>query len=125
MKIANTQVLNSSTPMADQMSVLQTQMDKVYTCLQGRVSFGTGATGVDGQNIEGKFMQFTSSGTPDAENTIAHNIGSIPIGYLVMNQDKAGSLYSSATAWTSSNMYLKCSVASVTFLIFVVKKGQS
>lgn len=95
---------------------------------QGRVSFGTGTDGERGQNISGEFQEFTSSATPDAENTIAHTIGSIPIGYIIMHQDKAGHLYgdpsgTNVTAWTSNNIYVKSDVASVTFNVFLVKKG--
>ena len=126
MRLANTLVLNEKRPQQEQIRDLQTQIDKLFICLQGRVSFGTGVDGVDGQNIAGQFQQFTTSGTPDAENTIGHTVGSIPLGYIILWQDKAGSLYqgpSTGTAWTSTNLYLKCSVASVTFLIFIAKKG--
>lgn len=92
----------------------------------GRVSFGTGVDGERGQNISGEFKQFTSSATPNSENTISHTIGSIPIGYIIMWQDKSGNLYqgpTTGTNWTSSNIYLKCDIASVTFNIFIIKKG--
>lgn len=126
MRVANTLVLNEKRPLQLQIRDLQTQIDKLFTVLQGRVNFGTGVDGVDGQNIAGQFQQFTSSATPDAENTISHTVGSIPTGYIILWQDKAGSLYQSPTVgsdWTSTDIYLKCSVASVTFLIFIVKKG--
>lgn len=126
MRLANTLVLNEKRQLQEQIRDLQVQMDKLFTCLQGRVSFGTGVDGIDGQNISGQFQQFTTSATPDAENTIAHTVGSIPTGYIVLWQDIAGTLYQSPTSgtdWTSTNIYLKCNVASVTFLIFLVKKG--
>lgn len=125
MRLANTQVLNQNMPLPDQMTVLQTQLNKMFTCVQGRVSFGTGVDGVDGMNIEGQWQTYTSSVTPDFEDTIGHTIGSVPLGYIVISQDKAGSAYKSSTgtAWTSTNIYLKCSVASVTFLLFLLKKG--
>jgi hypothetical protein len=93
---------------------------------QGRVSFGIGTDGFRGENISGEFQEFTTSATPDAENTIGHTVGSIPIGYIIMHQDKAGSLYQSPTTgtnWTATNVYLKSDVASVTFNVFLVKKG--
>ena len=126
MRVANTLVLNEKRPMQEQIRDLQTQMGKLFDCLQGRVSFGTGVDGVDGQNVSGQFQTYTSNATPDTEDTLAHTIGSVPLGYIVFTQNKAGSLYGTAslgTAWTSSNIYLKCSVSSVTFLLFLVKKG--
>jgi hypothetical protein len=99
-------------------------MDNLFRCLNGRVRFGRGTDGDRGENIQGEFQQFTTSATPDAENTIAHGIGAIPVGYIILWQDKAGSLYqgpSTGTAWTSSNIYLKCTVASVTFKVFLIQ----
>lgn len=126
MREASPLVMNEKRPLQEQIRILQVQVNKLYTMLQGRVSFGTGVDGINGQNVSGQFQQFTTSGTPDAENTIAHTVGSIPLGCLVLWQDKAGSLYqgpSTGTAWTSTEIYLKCSVATVTFLVFLVKKG--
>ena len=126
MRAANTLILNTNRPLQEQIWNLQTQIDKLFHVLQGRVSFGTGVDGVSGQNVDGEFQQFTTSGTPDAENTVGHTIGSVPLGYLVLWQDKAGSLYqgpATGTAWTSTNIYVKCDIATVTFLVFLVKKG--
>ena len=88
---------------------------------QGRVRFGTGDDGVGGENIAGEFQVFTTSGTPDAENTVTHTVGSVPIGYIVLKQDKAGSLYLGSSAWTSTDVYLKCDVATVAFTIFLLR----
>lgn len=126
MRVANTQVLNDKQPLKDQVTILQSQINKIFQCLQGRVSFGTGVDGVDGQNIEGQWQTYTSNAVANTEDTLGHTIGSIPLGVIVVSQDKAGSLYqgpTTGTAWTSTNIYLKCSVASVTFNLFLVKKG--
>lgn len=126
MRVANTQTLNEHLPIESQVTILQTQINKIFRVLQGRVSFGTGVDGVSGQNVEGEWQTYTSNAVANTEDTIAHTIGSIPLGYIVVNQDKAGSVYqgpTTGTAWTSSNIYIKCSVASVTFLLFLVKKG--
>ena len=71
-------------------------------------------------NIDNPRIEFTSSATPNAENTVAHNLGRIPLGYFVVCQDKAGSLYKGATAWTKDNIYLKCDIATVVFKIIVI-----
>jgi hypothetical protein len=70
-------------------------------------------------NVDCKLVSFTSSGTPDAENTVAHGIGKVPTGYIVYSQDKAASLYKGSTAWTATNIYLKCNVATVIVKIVV------
>lgn len=126
MRVASTLVLNEKKETQEQIRDLQTQVDRLYTCLQGRISFGVAVDGNSGQNIQGRFQQFTTSATPDAENTIAHELGSTPVGFIVLWQSKAGSLYqkpTTGTAWNATNLYLKCNVASVEFLIFVLPQG--
>ncbi|MBI4397416.1 MAG: hypothetical protein HY548_09990 [Elusimicrobia bacterium] len=70
-------------------------------------------------NVDAVLVTFTSSGTPDAENTVAHSLGKVPTGYIVYEQDKAGSVYKGPSAWTTSNIYLKCDVATVAVKILV------
>ena len=85
--------------------------------VNGRLTFGDG---IDYDNVAGKWIDYTTNATPDTEDTIAHGLGVIPVGYIVFKQSKAGSLYTGATAWTSSNIYLKCNVASMAVRIFIV-----
>lgn len=70
-------------------------------------------------NIDCVFVSFTSSATPDAENTVAHTLGKTPTGYIVYSKNKAGDIYDGTTAWTASNIYLKVNVASVAVNIIV------
>lgn len=126
MRIANTLNLNDTLPQPEQIRLLQEQLSKIFYLLQGRVSFGTGTDGVNGQNISGQFQEFTSDASANTEFAVAHTVGSVPLGYIILAQDKAGSLYQmddTGTAWTSTNIYLKCSVSSVKFLVFLVKQG--
>jgi hypothetical protein len=71
------------------------------------------------ENFDAVFVEFTSSATPDAENTVSHSLGKIPTGYIVYSIDKAGVVYRSATTFTSTNIYLKCNVASTAIKILV------
>lgn len=100
-----------------------TDFNQVINCLNGRVRFGPGTSGNNGENINGQFLTITTNGTPDTESTFTHTMGSIPVGYIIIGQNKAGSLYQLATtgtAWTSGAISLKCSVASVTFNLFLL-----
>ena len=73
-------------------------------------------------NIDCRMITFTSNASPDTEDTVVHTLGKTPQGYIVYSKDKAGDLYTSTggTAWDSVNLYLKCTVASVTFKIIVI-----
>jgi len=106
---------------SDDENHVNTDLTNLFLMANGNVRFGTGTDGDRGENIAGEFQVFTTSATPDAENTIAHTMKTAPIGYIVLNQDKAGSLYDSGTAWTSSSIYLKSDVASVAFTVFLIK----
>lgn len=128
MRLANTQVLNESMPIQNQIAVLQTQIKKLFTCLQGRISFGTGVDGTQSGNIDGEWQLFTVGAGANVEFNVAHTVGSIPLGYIVVSQDKAGNLYQQATtgtAWTATQISLKSTVDAVTYLIFIVKKGST
>lgn len=124
MDAAKSLTLNERLPLNEQIRTLDLNMSNLFSALQGRIRFGDGSDGEPGENISGEFQQFTTSATPNAENTIAHTLGAIPLGYFILWQDKAGSLYqgpTTGTSWTSINIYLKCDVASVTFNVFLLK----
>ena len=88
-------------------------LTNIFTVLKGRVRFG--------ENINGNFVTVTSSATPNAEFSVTHKLGSVPQGYIVCDKDKAGDLYSSTTVATSTTLYLKATVASVTYKLFIIK----
>ena len=91
--------------------LLENFIREVKTILNGGIKFS--------DNFDAKMISFESSATPDAENTVAHTLGKTPTGYIVYSRDKASVLYDGGTTWTSTNIYLKANVASVTFKILV------
>ena len=96
----------------------------IFNCLSGSVRFGAGNTGKDGENIFGQWLTITTNATPDTEDTFTHTCGCTPVGYIVVWQDKAGSIYqgpTTGTDWTNTTISLKCSVASVTAKLFLLK----
>jgi len=99
---------------------LDTDITNIALFTQGRVRFGDGVTGARGENIEGEFRTFTTA-LANTEVSVAHTLNAIPVGRIVIAQDKAGSLYTSTTAWTKPNIYVKCDVATVTFKIFLLR----
>lgn len=124
MKIANTIKMRADGDVKEQIPVLQNNLDNIFRCLNGRVRFGTGVDGARGENIAGEFQRFTSDVSANTEFSVTHTIGAVPIGYIVIGQDKAGSLYqlnNTGTSWTSTTIYLKCSVSSVTFWVFLIQ----
>jgi len=83
------------------------------------IGLGTAADGTAAGKLNAKYQVYTSNATPDAEDTIAHGLGRTPVGFIVIDKDKAGDIYDGGTAWTDTNIYLKCAVASVTATVLV------
>lgn len=70
-------------------------------------------------NVDCVMVEFTSNGTPNTQDTVAHTLGKVPTGFLVVNKDKAGDVYAGGTTWTKTNIYFKTTVASVALKILV------
>lgn len=100
---------------------IDTDIRNIVLGLQGRVRFGDGNDGQFGENMSGQFQRVTDTGVINTEFTVAHGLGSVPVGFLVVNIDKGAVIYASGTTWTSSSIYLKASVASCNVLLFVLK----
>lgn len=62
-------------------------------------------------NVDAVVVSYTANATPDTEDTVAHTLGKQPTYFIVADIDKGGVVYRSGTAFTSSNVYLKCTVA--------------
>lgn len=65
-----------------------------------------------------QFQDVTTPGA-DVEYEVTHNLGFIPLGYLVISQDKPAATYRSITAWTAEKIYLKSNLSTVAARIMV------
>lgn len=105
-----------------QITELNKQLDQIMLCLNGRVAFVDGSISNQekSENLDGQFIVLTSNGA-DVETTIPHTLGRVPVGYIVVSQNKASSLYhaSTDTAWTNENIYLKSSIETTTYTILI------
>lgn len=104
-------------------------MKDTYRALRGNISYGgpgfkpgdpnNTATGLVIDNIDGAWGKIADTGPADTEFVINHNLLSVPVGFHVVRQNKAGSFYDSGTAWTKTQIFLKCNVANVAATFFV------
>jgi hypothetical protein len=69
--------------------------------------------------IDKRVFADVTSGSADAEFTIEHGAGTIPLGYIVISQDKPGIIYSSATPWDESHIFLKSTVSGVVLRVLI------
>ena len=95
----------------DLIRILTEREDNLKSILSRGLSFQ--------DNFDAVLLDYTSNGSPDTEDAVAHLLGRVPVGRIVYRQDKAGSLYDSGTAFTASNIYLQSDVATVAFKIIV------
>ena len=80
---------------------------------------GTIQNGDKAGNLDAKYVVFTSNGTANTEDAVAHKLGHKPNGYVVVKQDKAATLYDSGTTNTTTYLYVKSSAATVAWTVLV------
>jgi len=85
--------------------------------INGNLGFGDGT---NADNINGVWSNVTAPGAPNTDFTITHNLGRIPVGYWVMQADRATDIYTGSVAATKTQLTLRSSVASAVLRIFIV-----
>jgi len=65
-----------------------------------------------------EFVEVTSAGA-DVEFAIEHGLGVIPLGWLVIAQDKAATLYTGNTVWDTGHIYLKSNISTTSLRILI------
>lgn len=105
----------------DYISDVNKDISTLFLFTKGRTRFGDAVNNQNGENIAGEFIIYTSNGSANTEDTIPHTIGSVPVGYIVLKQDKASNVYLGTTTWTSSSIYLKQSGTTVATTLFLLK----
>jgi len=116
--------LSSVDRFKEYLTALDSDVANLTRLAQGRVRFGSGTDGAKGENIQGEYQEFTSHASANTEFSVTHTLGAIPLGYIIMWQDKAGNLYqgpTTGTNWTSTTISLKSSGTSVKYNIFLIK----
>jgi hypothetical protein len=95
-------------------------MDKIYRQLaktfNGSIGFGDGT---NADNISGAWANVVTPGTTNTDFTIAHNLGRLPVGYLVMEKSAPCDVYTGSVVATKNNITLRASVANVTLRLFI------
>lgn len=94
----------------DLLTVLGKMTLNLKSILDGGISFS--------DNVDCVFVTYTSNATPDTEDTVAHALGKVPTGFIVIDLNKAAIIYKSA-AHTKTNLLLKCNVATTTATLLV------
>lgn len=106
-------------PVDEQVTDLDLLLLRVVLMFQGRITFGSGNDGSNGENMKGQYQVYTTNGSADTEDTLAHTLPYIPSQFIVTSVNKGGVLYKGSTAWDGSNVYFKCTTTSTTVTVFI------
>lgn len=85
--------------------------------INGRISFGDGT---EADNIDGIWAAATTHVTPNTDFTVTHNLGRIPVGYLVVKKAAACDIYDGTIAATTTQITLKGTVSAVAIKLFII-----
>ncbi len=122
MKLVNAISLTSKEDPKKLISILSTQITKLYDAMHGRIRFGTGVDGARGENIAGEFQVIADTGAANTQFVVAHTLNVAPVGFLVVKINKGGVVYyDDGATWDEDNIDLKCTVANATVTIFILK----
>ena len=121
MKLAKTSNYNGFkiTKPDDYIQNVDTDLINIFNAFKGRIRFGEVSNGYRGENIEGEYRVFTSSATTNATTTVAHTLGAIPTGFLLINKGGFGDVRISTS--NKDNITFATSVTSTSFTVFLLK----
>jgi len=85
--------------------------------INGQIGFGDG-TNLD--NINGSWINVVAPVAPNTDFTVNHNLQRLPVGYWVMQKDRAVDVYTGSVAATSTQITLRATVASAVLRLFIV-----
>ncbi len=105
-----------------QVNTLNTSVTGIQTTITGNLSFGDLSHGQPQGNLKTILLQGTSPATPNTAFTLTHNLGKIPNGFVVVQQNVAAIFYGTAAgnAWTTTQLTILANAASVNYTILVL-----
>jgi hypothetical protein len=103
------------------LSQLYKALQQAWTALalavNGNISFGNPTSGA--VNISGAWVSFTVA-TANVDQTLTHNLGRIPAGYIVMSKSEACDVYNGSAASTQTQITLRGTVAGAIVELFII-----
>jgi hypothetical protein len=85
--------------------------------INGGLSFGAGT---NKDNIDGAWIAVTTPAGANTDFAVTHNLGRIPVGYIVMTKSAACDIYTGSVGGTTTQLTLRGTVNGVTVTLFVI-----
>jgi hypothetical protein len=93
---------------------LNQQAFLITEAVNGRITLGVGS---EGDNLAGRWQHFTTTGV---EQTLTHNLGVIPTGFLVIVPPRFSFIDKGAAAWTKTTISVICGEIGENVSIFIL-----
>jgi hypothetical protein len=92
------------------------------TAIDGNLSFGNLSLGQPTGNLKTELLQGTSPAIHDTPFAIAHTLGKIPNGFVLVQSDVPAIFYGSAAVngWTTTTITVLSNTDSVNYVILVL-----
>ena len=95
-------------------SKIQSQLELITQTLNGGLRLKSGESLARSRNFKAQMIEFTTPSSANAEFTVFHSLGVKPDGYMVVLQNKAGSIYTSNHGgWEKGKIYFKSNTSSM------------
>jgi len=72
------------------------------------------------ENFNCESHAVADTGAANTEFAVAHTLKRVPTGYLVIKNSTTGAVYDGATTWTTTNIYLRCSIANANITVIIL-----
>jgi len=85
------------------------------------ISLGKGTHGATAGNLAAKYAS-VSFATANVQVAVAHGLGTVPAGYIVVGLDSAGNVYDGTSANTATNLYVRCTATNAAAKLIIIAK---
>ena len=103
--------------LSDFVQMLKTVYQNFIQVLNGNIGFGDGTIP---DNISGSWINVVAPVAPNTDFTVNHNLQRLPVGYWIMQKDRACDVYTGSVAATTTQLTLRATVASAVLRLFII-----
>jgi hypothetical protein len=96
---------------------LQRIWEQLVKTVNNHISYGNPLSGAD--NIDGKWVAFAVP-APNVDFTLTHNLGRVPVGYIVMSKSAACDIYTGSAPGTITQITLRGTVGGGKGELFII-----
>jgi hypothetical protein len=112
-----TTVLPTKEALTEFVTMLRSLYQHLTDVINGHIGFGDGT---NADNVDGAWVNVVTPAAPNTDFTVNHNLGRLPVGYWIMQKDRAVDVYTGSVAATKTQLTLRATVASAVIRLFII-----